>query len=181
MAFIRKEGTQPQGQQRDQNQALAKRSEQGQLMRDPMQWMMRDPWQLMRDMMINPFGVFNQLGGFGDRDFTPSFELRETNDAFVLKGDMPGVKADDLEISIAGSDLQLTGKREQEQEQGESTWHTYERSYGQFTRTFQLPETADLDNIKCDLKEGVLSVVVPKKAGTAPYRRKIQIGSGSKS
>jgi HSP20 family protein len=56
--------------------------------------------------------------------------------------------------------------------------HTYERSYGQFSRSFTLPATAD--NVRCDLNNGVLTLVVPKKPGSAPHRRKIQIGSGSK-
>jgi HSP20 family protein len=58
--------------------------------------------------------------------------------------------------------------------------HTYERSYGQFSRSFTLPETVDIDNVRCDLNNGVLTLVVPKKPGSAPHRRKIQIGSGSK-
>lgn len=60
------------------------------------------------------------------------------------------------DISLAGNSLQIHGKRDREQEHDEGTVHTYERSYGSFTRSFALPDAADLDKIKCDLKDGVL-------------------------
>jgi HSP20 family protein len=192
MAILRKEGNQnPQGQQRNDPNALARQG-QPELVRDPFQMMRRDPFQLMREMMIDPLRLFQQMAPWGDvfgregregREllWSPSFEVRETDDGYVFKGDMPGVKQEDLEISLVGNNLQITGKREREQESDEGTYHTYERSYGQFSRSFALPEAADLDQVRCDLKDGVLTLVVPKKAGTAPQRRKVQIGSGSKS
>jgi HSP20 family protein len=192
MAIFRRDGNQNQGQRRSdpsQNQQNALvRSDQSQLTRDPFQMMARDPFQLMRELMIDPFRVFQQMTSWADsgrdgRELTwnPSFEVRETDDAILFKGDMPGLRQEDVDISLSGNNLQISGKRDREQEQDDGTVHTYERSYGQFSRSFALPEYADLDNVRCDLKDGVLTLVVPKKAGSAPRRRKIQIGSGSKS
>jgi HSP20 family protein len=187
---MRRDGNQNQPQRREpQGQALTRREQgQGQLMRDPFDLMLRDPWRLMREMMTNPFAAFQQLSPWSDvgaggelATWNPGFEVRETDDAFLIKGDIPGVKQDDLDINLVGNNVQVTGKREREQEQDQGTWHTYERSYGSFGRTFPLPESADLDKVRCDLKDGELTIVVPKKAGTAPSRRKIQIGSGQKS
>jgi HSP20 family protein len=113
--------------------------------------------------------------------WSPDFEVRETDDAIVLKGDMPGVKEQDIDVSLSGNSLQISGKREREEEAEEGTVYTYEREYGQFSRSFTLPESADLDKVRCDLKDGVLNIVVPKKPGSAPARRKIQIGSGTKA
>jgi HSP20 family protein len=192
MAILRRDGNQnQQGQQRNDPNALA-RPGQPELVRDPFQMMRNNPFQLMREMMMDPFRLFQQMSPWGDvigregregRElvWSPSFEVRETDDGYVFKGDMPGVKQEDLEISLVGNNIQITGKREREQEIDEGTYHSYERSYGQFTRSFALPEVADLDKVRCDLKDGVLTLVVPKKAGTAPQRRRIQIGSGSKS
>jgi HSP20 family protein len=192
MAILRKDTNQsPQGQQRNDPNALARQG-QPELVRDPFQLMRSNPFQLMREMMVDPFRLFQQMAPWGDvlgregregREllWSPSFEVRETDDGYVFKGDMPGVKQEDLEISLVGNSLQITGKREREQESDEGTYHTYERSYGQFSRSFALPETADLDKVRCDLKDGVLTLVVPKKEGTAPQRRKVQIGTGSKS
>jgi HSP20 family protein len=185
MAIFRKDGNQNQGTRR-QDTSLVRGGEQGQMMRDPLdQMLMRDPFQMMREMMTNPFRAFPMMP-WSDvsremREWNPTFEVRETDDAFLFKGDMPGVRQEDLDISVAGNNLQLAGKRDREQESDEGTIHTYERAYGQFSRSFALPDSADVDKIKCDLKDGVLTLVVPKKAGSAQQRRKIQIGSGSKS
>jgi HSP20 family protein len=196
MAILKKDNGGGQGQRRGEQSALA-RPEQAELvrdpfqtfqtmMRDPLQMMMRDPFQLMRELMRDPFRALQQLSPWTDLGregremaWSPSFEIRETDDAFVLKSDVPGVRQDDLEVSLTGSNLRISGKREREQEAEEGTLHTYERSYGQFVRSFVLPEVADLDKVRCDLKDGVLTLLVPKKAGTAPHRRKIQIGAGS--
>jgi HSP20 family protein len=179
----KKSGDQPQASSKQLavNQPQAER---GELVRrdDPMQFALRDPFQLIRDLMTNPFGMLQTLpwGGFGrDLAWNPGFEVRETDDAFVFKGDLPGIKSEDLDISLTGNRLEVSGKREQESETNEGTFHTYERSYGNFCRSFALPETADVDNVRCDLKDGVLTMLVPKKPGS--QSRKIQIGSGSKS
>jgi HSP20 family protein len=185
MGFLRRDGNDQR--QRRNEQALV-RAEPQQVARDPYQSMARDPFQLMRELMIDPFRMFqqlapwNELGGQGrELIWNPSFEVRETDNAFVFKGDMPGVREQDLEISLTGNNLMITGKRERDVEQDEGTTHTFERSYGEFTRSFALPDSVDLDHIRSDLKDGVLSIIVPKRPGTAPQRRKIQIGGGSKA
>ena len=190
MANPKTDGNQPAQQQTPQSQSVPVRSEQPQqaqrgelvrrdpfdlLARDPFQLLMRDPFQLMRDM-LEPFRA---LGGGREAAWNPGFEIRETDDAFVFRADMPGVRSDDLDISMIGNQLQISGKREQEQQQDEGRYHTYERAYGSFARVFALPDSADVDNIRAELTSGVLTLSVPKKPGSAPQRRKIQIGSGA--
>jgi HSP20 family protein len=142
----------------------------------------QDPMQLMRDFIADPFRSFQQMMPWsgGQMEWNPSFEVRETDNAYVFKADLPGTKTDDVDICTVGNRLEIRGKRDQETEHDEGTWHTYERSYGSFARAFTLPDGADLDNIRTDLKDGVLTLVVPKKAQATPQRRKIQIGSGTK-
>ena len=160
----------------------------GELMRkEPSQSMAREayahPFQMLREMLIDPFRLSSQSpwGAFGrGQALSPSFEVRETNDAFVFKADLPGIRSDDLDVSLIGRQLQISGKREHEKEEGEGQYHTYERSYGSFTRSFTLPESADLEHIRSDLKDGVLTLLVPKREG-AEKRRKIAIGAGEKS
>jgi HSP20 family protein len=149
------------------------------LARDPFQLLMRDPFQLMRDMLVEPLRALTGWPGGRDITWNPSFEIRETDDAFVFRADMPGVRPDDLEITLIGNQLQIGGRREQEQEQDEGRYHTYERAYGSFTRVFALPDSADINNLRADLNDGVLTLSIPKKPGSAPQRRKIEIGSGS--
>jgi HSP20 family protein len=157
-------------------------SQRGELVRrDRSQAMLRDPFSMIREFLIDPFRTF-QLSPWGrETGMNVGFDVRETDDAFIIKADVPGLANEDVDISLMGNALTVSGKREYEEEQDEGRYHTWERSYGSFTRTFTLPETADFDKIRSDLRDGVLNVVVPKKAGAAPQKRKIQIGSGSKS
>lgn len=179
---VKKDGNQnqPNPQQLAQQGPQPQR---GELMRrDPFQQMMRDPFQMLRDFMVDPYRMF-QMSPWtrGDVGWNVSFDVRETDDAFIFNADMPGIRERDLEISLDGNQLLITGQREQEQQQDEGRYHSYERSYGSFSRSFSLPESADLDKIRSDLKDGVLTLVVPKRPGSMPQRRKIQIGSGTKS
>lgn len=176
---------QQQGQREGQRGGeLVGRERSSQLRREPLQQMLRNPFRVMREMMTDPFR-FMQISAFpelsAEAGWNPSFEVRETDDAFVFKADMPGVSADDVDITLEANELRISGKREQERELDEGRYHTYEREYGNFTRTFLLPDTADVDQVRSDLKDGVLTLVVPKKSGAAQQRRKIQIGSGAKS
>jgi HSP20 family protein len=83
----------------------------------------------------------------------------------VFKADVPGVKAQALEITTTGNRLQISGKRDSEQESKTDTVYTYERQYGSFSRSFTLPDGADLEHGKSELKDGVLTVAIPKRPG----------------
>jgi HSP20 family protein len=183
------QSTQPQATQ-PQRGEIMRRDPFQQLARDPFALLARDPFQLMRELMADPLRMFQMapwgVGGVGsgsssrDIGWNVGFDVRETDDAFLFKADLPGIRNEDVEITLMGNQLHITGKRDYEQEHDEGRMHTYERTHGSFARAFSLPESADLDNIRSDLKDGVLTLVVPKKASSS-QRRKIQIGSGSKS
>jgi HSP20 family protein len=183
----RQPGQQSGAQQSGQGQRgeLVSRQSRSQLMRDPFGAVMRDPLRVMRDLVMDPFRflqipAFRELGA-GEMAWNPGFEVRETDDAFIFKADMPGIRPEDVDITLDGNELRISGKREQETEQDEGRIHMYERAYGAFSRSFLLPDTADLDKVRSDLKEGVLTLVVPKKASASQQRRKVQVGSGTKS
>jgi HSP20 family protein len=111
--------------------------------------------------------------------WNPDFEVTENKDGYVFKADLPGAKADDIEITSTGNRLQITGKREAEKEDKTDTVYTYERQYGSFSRAFTLPDGADLAHAKSELKDGVLTLVVPKLAETPA--NKIAISTAAKS
>lgn len=170
------------GQQPAQQQQRQQPQQQQQLARpDPFWQLMRDPFQMIRDFFVDPFRAVSMPLVGRELAWNPCFEVRETDNAFVFKADLPGVKQEDVDIQLVENRLLITGKREHEAEQDEGTLHTYERMYGSFQRAFMLPDNADLDKISTDLKDGVLTMVVPKKEMQAQQRRKIQIGSGQKS
>jgi HSP20 family protein len=95
--------------------------------------------------------------------FFPEFEVKETKDAYLFTADVPGVKESDIEITMTGSRLMIQGKRQEESEEETETYYACERSYGSFSRSFTLPEGAEIDKVHADLKSGVLSLVVPKR------------------
>jgi hypothetical protein len=81
--------------------------------------------------------------------------------------------------SLTGSRLQISGKRDEEKETKNDTFYTYERSYGDFTRSFTLPDGVDTEHVKTELRDGVLTLVIPKRAEA--MARNIPITSGTKS
>jgi HSP20 family protein len=126
-----------------------------------------DPFQEMRPLLPAEVPAFS-----------PAFEVKETKDAFVFKADLPGIKEADLEVTVAGSRLIISGKREAEKEEKEDTYYAYERSFGSFTRTFTIPDEVDKEHVKAELKAGELTVVVPKTAATVA--KKIPVAASEK-
>lgn len=157
------------------------------LVRDFMRWdpfralrsgLMRDPFRDMRELMRD---MMSWEPEYREVAWRPDFEIRETDNDYVIRADVPGLSAEDLEVTVSGNQLQISGKRERKEEKTEGMYQTYERAYGSFTRTFELPDSVDADKIRSELKNGVLEVVIPKKPGAEPARRKIEIKSGGAS
>jgi HSP20 family protein len=120
--------------------------------------------------------------GFGDAGtFVPTFEVKETKDAYTFKADLPGVKESDVEISLSGNMLTIFGKREEEKKDEGDRYFAYERSYGTFSRSFTLPEGADTEHVRAELKDGVLTIAVPKKPEVQPRRIDVQSSGQGKS
>jgi HSP20 family protein len=133
-----------------------------------------DPFEMMRDLMRwDPFG---ELGTWtrGEQAFLPSFEVKETKDAYLFKADLPGVKEEDLEISLTANRLTVSGKREEESRHEEDRYYAYERSYGSFSRSFTLPQGGDAEHAQAELTSGVLTVRVPKKPEVQPRKIEVQ-------
>jgi HSP20 family protein len=129
----------------------------------------RDPYSLARDLLgWDPF--------FSDRQasaFVPAFEVKETNDSFVLKADLPGVDEKDLDVALHNGVLTVSGSRQSEERKEGESYALYERQYGSFSRSFSLPDMADGERIDAQLVNGVLTLTVAKKAEAKP--RKISI------
>lgn len=136
------------------------------------------PLRMLRDMLR--WDPFREIApALETASFSPSFDISESKDAFLFKADMPGVRREDLEITATGNRLQIAGKRDNQRETKQDTYYAYEREYGSFCRSFTLPEGADLEHATSDLKDGVLTLAVPKKPGA--QATKIAIATGAKS
>jgi HSP20 family protein len=107
--------------------------------------------------------------------WTPSVDVSEDKDNVIIKAEMPGMKKDDVKISVQDNMLILEGEKKQEKEEKEKNYHRIERSYGSFCRSFQLPTTVKTDKIKASYKEGVLSVTLPKSEEVKPKEIPISI------
>jgi HSP20 family protein len=134
-----------------------------------------DPFRTMRELMSwDPFQSAS-WPAMPVATFAPDFEVKETKESFVFTADLPGVADKDLQVQVTDNRLSVSGKRESEKtEQGE-TFYTSERNYGSFTRSFMLPEGIDADKAHAQLKNGVLTIAVPKRPETQP--RKIAVNS----
>ena len=142
-----------------------------------------DPFRIMREVLgWDPFREVEAVHpGTEFRTFAPRFDVKETKDAYVFRADLPGIKQDGLDISLTGNRLTVAGHREQERREQNDTYYANECTYGSFTRSFTLPEGVDAENVRADLKEGVLELTIPKKPEVQPKRIAVGSGSGSKA
>jgi len=155
--------------------AIMRRNENAPVTRRSREW---DPLQTMRDLIgWDPFQEMAPRLWRGEERlaFAPAFDVKETADSYLFKADLPGFREGDVEINVTGNRLGITGKREEEREEDTGSFFLAERTYGTFTRTFTLPEGVNADQVRADLKDGVLTLVVPKSEESQP--KKITIGS----
>jgi len=113
--------------------------------------------RLFDEMIHRPWDCNRQL-----RTWSPSVDLCETEDAFVLEADLPGVKAEAVHIKIDGNDLVLQGHRVMEHSRSDGRFHTMERCAGEFMRRIGLPESVDEEAVQVQFNDGVLRLVMPK-------------------
>jgi len=103
----------------------------------------------------------------------PPLNMYETKDALILKAELPGVRADDLEISVEGDTLSLQGKRKRSLEEDNISYHRREIETGNFSRALALPTKVDLDNMTAKLTDGILTITLQKADEVKPRQVKI--------
>jgi HSP20 family protein len=127
--------------------------------------------------MFNQFfqGSNGEEAGSKLSTWTPSVDIHETDDALVIKVELPGVSKDDVSIDVHQNTLTLRGQREHEAEVKDEQYHRVERSYGSFQRSFTLPSTIDYEKVHATFKDGVLELHLPRLESAKP--RQIAINS----
>jgi HSP20 family protein len=105
--------------------------------------------------------------------WVPSVDIAESQDRFVITAELPGLRPEDVDISVENSILLIQGERRFYQEQKEDDFHRIERRFGTFARSITLPSTADPEHIEASFDTGVLTIEVPKREEAKP--RKIQV------
>ncbi len=121
------------------------------------------------------FDAFLGTANGTTRRWVPAMDLVETDDEFVLRADLPGLEADDVEIEVQDGLLTVSGERKTEHEEQKDGYHRVERAYGSFSRSLSLPQGVDADQVQADFDKGVLEVHIPKPAERKPHR--VQIGA----
>ena len=107
-------------------------------------------------------------------DYNPAVDIVEDKDSFSLEFDLPGLRKDDIKITVNEGVLAVSGERKRDAEEDEKNFRHFERNVGTFSRSFRLPDYVDGDSIKAAYKNGVLRLVLPKKAEAKPYTIEIK-------
>jgi len=124
----------------------------------------------------------NLIGGFfGDLDWPvwgrsrwPAIDIAEKDNEFIVKAEVPGCKADDIDISVHGNMLTISGEKKAEEEKKEKGYYHMERSYGSFRRDLNLASEVDPAKIEAMCKDGVLSLKLPKTEKAKPIKVKVK-------
>lgn len=132
---------------------------------------LQDPFRLLAD-------PFRALGTRLADWLAPASEASSDDGAYRIAIELPGVEDKDIELTVDEGVVTVKGEKRSSREEKGETWYFSERQYGAFSRSFRLPADADAGAVKADLKDGVLTVTVPRKAPAQPKARKVEIGKG---
>ena len=136
-----------------------------------------DSLQIVRDLM--GWDPFREMTPYVSRaplaPFAPQFEVKETKDAFIFKADLPGVEEKNIDVSLTGDRLTVSGLREEEERHEGERFFAYARAFGNFTRAFTLPDGVDGDQVGAELKDGVLTLHIAKKPEHQPKKILIKV------
>ena len=127
----------------------------------------------VQEEMNRAFGDERLLRAGESVGWTPSCDIYEDGEEIVVRAELAGVDPKDVEIRFENGVLTLKGERNMEMEEKRENYHRVELSYGTFTRGFSLPASIDAEKIRAESRNGVLTIVLPKKAEAKP--RAIQV------
>ena len=100
----------------------------------------------------------------------PAVDVFEKEDKFVVKAELPGMKEEDVDVSVIGDTLSIKGEKKTETEIKDENYYRCERSYGSFYRSIPIPSNVDANKIEASFEDGVLEVALPKSAEVKPKR-----------
>ena len=127
--------------------------------------------QLFEESVVNPTATRR------GQAMTPALDLSETPDAYIVELSVPGLKAENLEVTMENSILTVKGEIKQETEDKKRNYHRIERRYGSFVRTVGLPTTVKADAITASLNDGILRLDIPKAEEVKPRKINVAINS----
>ncbi len=128
------------------------------------------PFRELEEMQRNLSRILDDasFGGTETGQWLPAVDIRETDDALLVEAELPGIDKKDVNVEVKDGVLTISGERKFEKDVKEENVHRIERSYGRFVRSFSLPTNVDTDKVEATMKDGVLSVRLPKKESAKP-------------
>jgi HSP20 family protein len=152
----------------------------------------RHPFDDLRREVERLFDVFS--GGFGtvpfrssvfdtrsfwgreiSRPTTPAVDFTDTEKAYELTAELPGIDEKNIEVNVANGILSIKGEKQEDKEEKKKDYYIRERNFGSFERSFQVPDGVDPDKIEAAFKKGVLTITLPKKPEVQKAAKKIDV------
>jgi len=146
-------------------------------MKDVQEWSPFRDLDLFREEMGRLFGwpsSGTRMSGQLDHGWAPAVDVIQEEDRFHVRADLPGMKREDIQITLDGDTLGIAGEKKSEHEEKHDGFYREERSCGTFSRIIVLPASVDSDRIEASYRDGVLDVVIPKSDSAKPKQIKIQ-------
>ena len=137
-------------------------------------------FQSMFNGMVTPWEAMNEFLPFwrhqrAEADILPSLDLTSDEKAYALSIELPGVATENVSLEVRDAALIIAGEKKCERADDKKSCHVLERIYGSFQRVLALPDDADVDAITAAHKNGVLTVIIPRKAPARPQAKTIEI------
>lgn len=133
-----------------------------------------EPWgllnQLQKELERAYEGAAGTEGSIATAEWAPAVDIKEESDKYVLLADLPGVKPEDIDLSMEEGVLTIKGEKKTEAKTQREGYKRVERTYGSFYRRFSLPDTANAEGISAKSRHGVLEIVIPKREAVQPKK-----------
>ena len=136
------------------------------------------PWGPFRDLeghFNRLFGELNRDYDLFDRGWSPAVDLKEEEQGYTLEADLPGLKKEDIDLTVVDNVITIKGERKQETETKEKGYHRVERRYGTFERSFEIPGGFEAAKIEAKFDNGVLRVTLPKREESKPKQVEVKV------
>jgi HSP20 family protein len=131
--------------------------------------------QLLEESFVRP------ANGRSGQGFVPALDLSETAEGYLVEAALPGLKPEDVDITVENNVLTIKGETRQEGEDTKRNFHRIERRFGSFQRSIALPTTVKADAIQASLENGILRLEIPKAEEVKPRKISVNVGAGRKT
>lgn len=136
------------------------------------------PWSLLNQLqkeLERSYEIDREEGAVATAEWTPAVDIKEEPHQFVIHADIPGVKPEDIDVSMEDGVITIKGEKKTEATTDKEGYKRVERTYGSFYRRFSLPDTADSELISAKSANGVLEIIIPKREEVKPKKITVKV------